>query len=99
MQNISNDAFFSLINAKTPEEFLVVKDLFNLHGKFNEKNSLELVTVLIVNHKQNMADKLADAGVFTVKKRFISNNYSQFIGRQTYINVGMEKFISKHYKR
>ena len=93
MKNISNEAFFALIDAKSIEEFLVTKELLNLRGKFNEKDSLELATAVVVNHKQDIADKLAKIGEFTIKKRFVANNYSQFIGRQKYINIGMNRFI------
>ena len=99
MTDIPNDAFFTLIKAKSAEEFMMTKDLLGLEGRFNEQNSRELVTTLVVNHKDRIANELDKHGVFEVGHKFTSDNNFESIGRQRYINVGMEHFISKHFSK
>ena len=99
MKNISNEAFFALIDAKSIEEFLVTKELLNLRGKFNEKDSREIVTTFIVNHKDVLIDELANLGMFNVGHEFASKNFTESFGRQQYINDGMEWFMCRHSER
>ena len=99
MTDISYDIFFALIKVKSAEEFMMTKDLLGLEGKFTEESSRELVTTLVVNHKDRIANELDKYGVFEVGHKFISKNHLESIGRQQYINVGMERFISKHFSK
>lgn len=99
MTDIPNDAFFALVKAQSAEEFMMMKDLLGLEGKFNEEISRELVTTLIVNHKDRIANELDKHGVFEVGHKFTSDNHFVSIGRQRYINIGMEHFISKHFSK
>ena len=93
-----NDAFFSLVKAKTVEEFLVEKELFGLNGPFDGSQSREIVTVLIVRHKNELAESLYKLGIFTVDFIFVNDNRNESHGRQSYINRGMDDFIAKHYR-
>lgn len=94
-----DDIYFTLIKAKSAEEFMMTKDLLGLEGKFNEESSREIVTTLVVNHKDHIANELDKYGVFEVGHKFTSRNHFESIGRQRYINVGMERFISKHFSK
>ena len=55
---LSYDAFIALVNAETVEQFLVEKDMLGLAGQFNQQDSFELVTVLVVRHCSSLADEL-----------------------------------------
>ena len=99
MKNISDEAFFALTNAKNANEFLIVKDLFGLHGKFNENDSRYIVTKFIANHQEALADELAILGEFKVGHEFASRNFTESHGRQQYINDGMDWFMSRNSEK
>ena len=96
---LSYDAFIALVNAETVEQFLVEKDMLGLAGQFNQQDSFELVTVLVVRHCSSLADELCHRGIFKVGDYFVKmNKCASAGGRQRYINEGMDKIIAKHYK-
>ena len=96
---LSYDAFIALVNAETVEQFLVEKDMLGLAGQFNQQDSFELVTVLVVRHYSSLADELCHRGIFKVGDYFVKmNKCASAGGRQHYINEGIDKIIVKHYK-
>ena len=99
MRSLTDDEYFALVNAKSVEEFLMTKDLFGLDGKFDEENSREIATTFVVNHKDSIAYALDECELLTIGHKFASRNHFESIGRQRYINNGMERFISRHYAR
>ena len=92
-----NDAFFSLVQVETVEEFLIEKELFGLNGPFDGNQSREIVTTLIVRHKNELAESLYKFGIFTVDFIFVNDNRNASHSRQSYINRGMDDFIAKYY--
>ena len=96
---LSYDAFIALVNAETVEQFLVEKDMLGLAGQFNQQDSFELVTVLVVRHCSSLADELCCRGIFKVGDYFVKmNKIASAGGRQHYIDEGMDKIIAKHCK-
>lgn len=95
---LSFDAFSALLNVETVEQFLVEKDMLGLAGQFNQQDSFELVTVLVVRHCSRLADELCHRGIFKVGDYFVKMNKCASACRQHYINEGMDKIIAKYYK-
>lgn len=95
---LTHEVFFSLISAKTIEQFLVTKELLGIDGPFNECDSRDLATVFVVNHRNRLADELCSHGIFKVGDYFVLADRMESSGRQAYITKGMDELIAKHYK-
>ena len=95
MRTLSPDELLALARSKTPEEFMIAKDLLGFHGrKFCQKQSIEILSTMAAQHHDSkLACSFIDNGnVFTIGRFSVSyemfDRWWKFAG-QVYIKQNL----------